>query len=169
MFRHQRGQGGVGGAVGAVGLGGGAPRQTCHARALATTPHTQAHISIPGRAQPRPHGHVTEGGRGRGGHLRPNVYVCVGRAAGCILYPLRLDATCSFRPRAAAPLVADALRRAKQRVRGALRRRRLAHQLARLRVAHHVPQPVAGEQQPRVGAWDGSTPKAKGCASARYL
>ena len=62
--------------------------------------------------------------------------------------------------RAAALFVADALRRAQQQIGGALRRRRPAHQPARLRGAEHVPQPVAGEQQPRVGAWDGSTPNA---------
>mmetsp|Transcript_52504 Transcript_52504/g.125997 ORF Transcript_52504/g.125997 Transcript_52504/m.125997 type:complete len:214 (-) Transcript_52504:754-1395(-) len=55
-------------------------------------------------------------------------------------------------------LVADALRHAQQQVRGALRRRRTAHQPARLRGADHVPQTIAGEQQPRVGtACDGKT------------
>jgi len=57
-------------------------------------------------------------------------------------------------------LVADALRHAQQQVRGALRRRRTAHQPARLRGADHVPQTIAGEQQPRVGTWDGNTPNA---------
>ena len=142
--------------VGAVGLGGGAPRQTCHAGALPRLPRDPAHpgvyINTHVRAQPRPRGHVTEGSRGLSGHLCRNV--CMYRPGGGT-YPVSSAArrdVISFRPRAAAPLVADALRRAQQRVRGALRRRRLAHQLARLRVADHVPQPVAGEQQPRVGA-----------------